>query len=168
AEAEWHFSGFQQDQTLKTIVRKGRNEWVDGHALHLPINSASPNHVNWDTVCTVACAALTRGANEHITAFQIHFDSDWAWNLDYTASHGTFTNLDMRSVAAHEWGHVVGLGHSTRGYGHDCASGSGTMGTMAQGTAGCINNGHTEQRSISVKDEEGRCEIYSHAHGYSC
>jgi hypothetical protein len=169
ASREWHFSGSGISSTERTILLLGRDQWTNGHVLDAHENSGAPSHVINDTACYVACVAVVYGSNSHITSFTLRFDSSYTFSLAYTSSHGSATSLDLRSVVTHEWGHAVGLGHSTRGYGHDCTSSwtIGTFATMAQGQ--CLNPGHQEQRSIDSRDVYGRCQIYLHAdHGWGC
>ncbi len=169
ASRSWHFSGSGISSAERQVLRLGRDQWTNGHVLSAPENSSAPSHVANNASCYVACATVTPGSNSHIVRFTLNFDSGTTFNLAFSSSHGWATNLDLRSVITHEWGHAVGLGHSTRGYGHDCTSSStvGTFATMAQGD--CLNPGHQEQRTIDNRDVYGRCQIYSHAHlGWGC
>lgn len=170
AERRWHFMS-NVPSNARDAIHKGSHTVTDGHALQAIQDSNAPNHVHWDSVCVVACVTgwvSENGSAQHILGFQIHFDSGWNWNRNTSLSHGQFTGLDLWMVAAHEWGHAVGMGHSTTGFGHDCTSSStwGTFATLAQGD--CLIGGHTEQRTLDSHDRTGRCEIYSHAHGYAC
>lgn len=148
AQRTWHYLGEVPDNA-KAAITAGRDEIVAGHPLSAPIDADAPNHIHWDTTCYVACVVgwSYNNAQEHIIAFQIHFDSSFAFHRPASGTHGSFSNLDLQMVATHEWGHAVGLGHSATLYGHDC-SGSGNVNngwaTMTQGQ--CLIGGHTEHK----------------------
>jgi hypothetical protein len=169
ATRTWHFLG-EVPSGPRGPIHNGSHTITDGHALEAVEDGAAPNHVHWDTRCGVACVVgYETGTGQHILGFQIHFDSSRSWNTNTSLGHGDFTRLDLWMVAAHEWGHTVGLGHSTRAFGHDCTGRNNVntdWATMTQGD--CLIGGHTEQRSLQEADRTGRCQVYSHAHEYAC
>lgn len=65
------------------------------------------NTVGWKaqsgSVLAVTCAWSSGG---NAVEFDMQFDPDWGWTTSGT------TNVDLQSVATHEFGHAAGLGHS--------------------------------------------------------
>lgn len=78
----------------------------------------------------------------------IEFESDQNWNT--CSSCTSFDGYDLWAVAAHEFGHIAGLGHST--------SPSATMSGISPGS--------TQERTLNSWDRKGRCQIYGHTHDY--
>jgi hypothetical protein len=159
----------------RDAIHRGTHTIMDDHALQLTETASATNHVHWDTFCQVACMVekSRNTAAQHITGFDVHFDPGAGpasgWNQNTSLGHGAFTTLDLWSVAGHEWGHAVGMGHSSSAFGHDCTSKTtvnNAWATMTQGQ--CLIGGHTEQRTINNDDFTGRCQIYDHSHGYAC
>ena len=174
----WHFSGTVPTD-VRNNVRGARNTITAGHVLSAPEDGSAPSHVYWrGTVCNVACMipVTLDGPNDHILTFELNFDDnlsplpvDW-WFYPFIA-HGYMDDLDFLQVSTHEFGHAAGLGHSQRDAGHDCEVATTTnednnWATMTQGV--CLLGGHLEQRTLHQVDIDGRCDIYNHAHGWSC
>lgn len=171
AERGWHYLS-EVPSHARTAIHEGAHSITDGHALTARHDSSAPSHIHWDSFCTGACVtnfSEDDGA-EHILSFAIHFDSGWSWNTDTSLGHGGFSTPDLWNVAAHEWGHAVGLGHSDVGAGHECDSSNDVDSGWATLTewSSCVADGHTEQRNLHDADYTGRCQVYSHAHGWSC
>ena len=75
--------------------------------------------------------------------WRMRFYQGWAWS-DGPDGIG-FSQMDLQSVATHEYGHSIGLGHS---------------GTGAATMAPSIGNGQTSTRSIHSDDINGLRAIY--------
>jgi hypothetical protein len=75
--------------------------------------------------------------------WRIRYYANWTW--DDGPGSITFGRYDIQSVACHEYGHALGLGHS--------ANGGATM-------WGSIGSGSTAQRSINSDDQAGVQFIY--------
>ncbi|MDF1799738.1 MAG: matrixin family metalloprotease [Planctomycetota bacterium] len=76
--------------------------------------------------------------------WRIRYYSDWNWQDGPGTSVGGGSNIDLQSVACHEYGHALGLGHST--------SGPATM-------AAFIQSG-VNARSIESDDSNGVKAVY--------
>lgn len=103
------------------------------------------------------------------------FSMTWQTNLvswSTGTGHSSGGGKSIRDVAAHEMGHVVGLGESSVAAGnHGCGtSSSSSIRTMGQDNPSCAPtpNRHDERVSLHSDDWTGRCQIYNHAHGYGC
>lgn len=72
------------------------------------------NTVGWasqgGSVLAVTCTWFSQGGNpKPAIEFDMEFDPDWNWTT------GSPTQVDLASVATHEFGHALGLGHSANG-----------------------------------------------------
>ncbi len=177
AYREWHFASSatapSPTSTEQSIALTATNPWMTNHALWYNTNSNAASHVYKINTSTGAVAAgiatSYASSSQHILAFDVYWNEYRRWNLSTAASHGTFTSLDLLSVLTHEWGHVIGFGHSTVALNHDCLGTSAIDNSWATMTpAGCLGGGHTEQRTLTSPDIYARCQVYSHAHGYAC
>ncbi len=90
---------------------------------------------------TLAFAEITGSG-----AWRMRFYQGWNW-ADGPAGIG-FSEMDLQSVATHEYGHCLGLGHS---------------GTGAATMAPSVGNGQTGPRSIHADDIAGLQAIYGAA-----
>jgi hypothetical protein len=135
SSSNWNLSitaGPDSGKTLKTAVESGRDMWVGSEIEHWQGGAAlaggSPTMVmHWKDVLS---AAVT-----DCVADVINFDSD---------EIGAFRNgsLVLSGLAAHEWGHVWGLGHAGRYDSH--GGGAPTMSTCW--------NAFLDQRNVSQDD----------------
>ena len=82
-------------------------------------------------------AYMTGGSNWHIRYYDV-----WQW---HDGPGGISTGEDIQSVACHEVGHALGLGHSGDGQGHDVP---------------VHRRGQRKERSINADDKAGLQAIY--------
>ncbi|MCP4960469.1 MAG: hypothetical protein GY925_14525 [Actinomycetia bacterium] len=110
----------------------------------------------------------------HIDNFQLLFSGSVLNHFSTTlaTSHNSSSPPSLYDVAAHEFGHMIGLGESSIiSTNHHCFTSTWSgMTTMSQTGVGCVftNRRHTERITLHSWDITGRCQIYNHAHGYSC
>lgn len=106
------------------------------------------NTVGWrgqsGTVLAVTCTWFTTSTQPFtVVEFDMEFDPRWEW------STGTPMQFDVQSVATHEFGHALGLGHSQLG--------SAVMyATYAQGA---------DKRALTQDDIDGAVAIYGTGSG---
>jgi hypothetical protein len=102
------------------------------------------NTVGWKeqsgSVLAITCSWYSKTGDPYKTAveFDMEFDPDWSWTL------GRPTSVDLQSVALHEFGHALGLNHSTDG-------GAVMFATYSSGT---------EKRTPNADDVAGLFAIY--------
>lgn len=139
SDADWNltaFGGPDNGKTLRAAVEEGRNMWVGSEIEHwsggAALGGGSPS-TKMEISGWITSSALTDCDTD-----TIHFDAD---------DVPLFRNgsLVLSGLAAHEWGHVWGLGHAGRYDSH--GGGAPTMST-------CWGN-FTEQRGISQDDSAG-------------
>lgn len=158
ANADW----FPYGSPPTDVVARWRNgaaawDQTNGHQFnYVERNDSSSSPAYWfpGDPCGnsnfVACAYITY-SNYFIVenSSYTEFESDLYW---YTGTGAPFPGqIDLWSLASHEFGHLVGLGHS--------ANSSQTM-------YGTIATASTHARSLEAGDRLGRCEIYGHSDGY--
>ena len=99
----------------------------------------------WSTKYNKAALAITRVFWEddtgHMTDADIIYNPNYKWSTT-----GAKDGYDLQSVATHEIGHQLGLGHS--------ALNSSTM-------YNALGSGNTSWRSLSLDDITGLCTLYS-------
>lgn len=100
------------------------------------------NTVGWaaqsGSVLAVTCTWYSQSGNPHpAIEFDMQFDPDWPWTTGAP-------QVDVQSVALHEFGHALGLGHS--------ADGSAVM--YPSYTAGTL------KQSLSADDIAGAQQLY--------
>lgn len=175
ADNRWHFLS-EVPSSQRAVIRPSTGVWESGHALNFIEDSSAASHVHWTTSapCSIACVTqvtldIGGTANDHIETFQVYFNSSQSWNTSGGASHGTFDGKwDLKGVATHELGHAAGLGHSTTGDDGHSGYNNAVVATMCSPGSTCMPKSHTEYRDLHTDDITGRCQIYYHAHGYSC
>jgi hypothetical protein len=100
--------------------------------------------VKWTNSCDPGVLAttylLTNGPNRECDVLMCR---DWNWNCG-PGSTG-WTQIDLQSVACHEFGHVLGLGHT-----------SISAATMYYS----ISYGNDTKRSLHQDDKNGICYLY--------
>ncbi len=102
----------------------GANRWtnVSTSSWTWTYNSYSSNYVAWVVIDgSLGIAGLTTKtiAGGHITWFKIEYDNQDNW---YTGDGSPGSNqVDMRSIAAHEFGHALGMSHTQSSH---CPGGS--------------------------------------------
>jgi len=156
ANETWRF-GSSTPSGWKSAIRAGVSEWdkTDGHEFDwIEYLGTSYVEVVNGVICgnanAIGCASNGYGSGNHSTKCKVEFKSTTAWNLDPTAT--SFPNKwDLAGVAAQEFGHCTGLGHSSNAF--------ATMG-------GASAYESTAMRHIAYYDKKGRCQIYGHAHHY--
>lgn len=158
ADADWVPNGSPPVDVVARW-RNGAGAWdqTNGHQFNYrEFNDLTSSRAYWgpNDPCSdpnvIACTNLA-WSNSYITESisYTEFESDLYW---YTGTGAPFPGqYDLWSTAAHEFGHLAGLGHS--------ANSSQTM-NSTQPTAS------TYQRSLESGDRLGRCEIYGHGDNY--
>jgi hypothetical protein len=108
----------------------------------------TPNVIQWASIDgsggIAGSASTCRDvATKEIVGFAITLDVDDDWSIG-----GAGTTLDVENVAAHEFGHVAGLGH-------DNAPASGCL-TMYKFVA----DGEIQKRTLGLGDKLGMSRLY--------
>lgn len=100
--------------------------------------------VRWTNNCDPGVLAttylLTNGPDREC---DVLFCRNWNWNCGPGSS--TFTQFDLQGVATHEFGHVLGLGHS-----------SVSTATMYY----AVGYGDDSRRTLHQDDMDGLCSLY--------
>lgn len=116
-------------------------------------NSGSSNHVDYvyidgtNSVVAVTTKTITNG---YITFFKIEYDNSENW---YTSTGTPGSNqVDLRSVAAHEMGHGLGLLHTQSAY----CPGTSSNATMCP----IYGLGTTYFRTLEADDRDGLAAMY--------
>jgi hypothetical protein len=138
-------------------ARAGAAVWdrTDGHQFDFQENANSANIVK--AAATSSCVAGWIGCTTwwgnaaHITQFQIVFKSGVAWDLNPGVPPGAGL-ISLHGVAAHEFGHALGLG--------DAAD----VPPFKRQTMDGANS--FDAQSLEFFDKKGRCQIYGHTHGW--
>lgn len=159
ADAVWAFAQLPSANP-EAAIRQGAADW-DGTFSHEfnYVYGAGSVTVYWDgddpcgNASFAGCAVVTYViADQHIVESEtwIELESDIGWNATISGTVAP-NQLDLWSGAAHEFGHVVGVGHSTNSY--------ATMYPV-------LSVGDGSHRVLHTDDRTGRCQVYGHAHGY--
>lgn len=116
-------------------------------------NSSSSNYVDYvyiDGPTSVAAYTTRTIYNGFIVSFKIEYDNSEDW---YTSTGVPGTNqVDLRSIAAHEMGHGLGLHHTQSRY----CPGTSSNATMCSG----YPLGTTYPRTLEADDRDGLAAMY--------
>jgi hypothetical protein len=137
-------------KAYKSSVHAAASSWTNAGAAFDYIQSASPtNKVRYRSFGSgdqaLGYCSWTRYPNSNrISSITIDLNSDYSssWSTSSTCPSGKY---DVQSVLAHEFGHGVGLGHSTV-----------STATMWPKTS----SGSTSKRSLEQDDKNGIIAIY--------
>lgn len=120
ANADWHVPG-TTGATIRQRYRDGSGQWdqTDGHRFNfVERNDDSSAEVRWrpgDPCNSTAAGACTFWiwSGQHLieTQMYIHFENDLGWNIG--TGLPSQNELNLYSCATHEFGHYMGLGHSS-------------------------------------------------------
>jgi hypothetical protein len=131
--------------TWATSFNNAANAWTNaGTIFYYSWAAASDNILYYTPLSNNSILATTHydATGDVYNSFYIEFNSNKAWS---TASNGESGKFDVESVAAHEFGHGLGLGHSIALYA-----------TMFESTAA----GEISKRSLHKDDIDGIKSIY--------
>ena len=158
ANAKWEFSsGFPSAYELN--VKYGASRWdkTYGHQFDYILDTGAGDYTDVVWTSSPSCSSAAIGcvtlkySGDHIlegiTGMYFRSTTNW-YNGVGTPGSGQY---DLRSVATHEFGHLLGLGHSAT-----------QTATMVSG----IDPGTTFKRTLHPDDRLGRCEVYGHSHSY--
>lgn len=111
-------------------------------------NAISRTELGTNGILAQACVYPSSTAGR-IAEADIRFNTSYTWSTTGDAS-----SYDVRSVAAHEWGHYLGMAHSA-------SSCSSTYNWTVMFP--CTRIGDTVNRTLSVGDIEGAARLYGYA-----
>jgi hypothetical protein len=145
AVAEWgselHGDGSGDPSQPNGVGSGGANFDVTWQGLAPDAGTATGNVISLGTGCNGGMLASTDlGPN----GWRIRLCGDWTWWVGPSSASGA-GDIDLQGVVCHEYGHVLGLGHTTVG--------GSTM------TASITGNG-SPQRSIEADDRSGIQFLY--------
>lgn len=147
-------SGTDRGAYRWTKVKRSSWTWIK--------DARSPNWIHYGSIdgpgnavgVTRICGPMSScppRAGEPIAYFWIKYDSseNWYTGTDIPASH----QVDLESVATHEFGHALGLGHTQSIY---CAGSYSTWATMCPSAL----LGTAAKRSLEDDDKNGVSALY--------
>ncbi len=107
------------------------------------------NEIEWVSIDgegnVLAATSVCRNVvTKEIVGFRMFFDTDEDWATDESSD-----KMDVENVASHEWGHVMGLGHTNKP-----KSGCLTMYNFAE-------EGETQKRTLGWGDKLGMDVLYA-------
>lgn len=110
--------------------------------------TGNPNTIQWSTIDGVGGALATASvcrnvATKAIGGFVMTLDSAEPWATD-----GNLSSFDVENVASHEWGHIVGLGHTN-------APKDGCLATYR-----FTGLGEIQKRTLGLGDKLGMNNLY--------
>lgn len=127
----------------------GPTDFVRNDADPLPNPCGGSNRIEWGSIDgdgdIVAFASVCRNVvTKEIVGFRMKFDEAEDWATD-----GSEAALDVENTAAHEWGHVMGLGHTNKPQ-----SGCLTMYNF-------VDEGETQKQTLGLGDKLGMDFLYA-------